>query len=119
MCIRDRRRSEAARCGLIPGVILATRELSSGSGGVVGWKTVDPGLARLSPRPACLEDSFVSLPEAGGIGDLVPISSSRMPPSWGTGLRLNSGGGRAGGGGIGAVVCGVRTVLLLGGMGMR
>src|SRR2546426_11355330 len=111
-------RNEAARCGVTPGVILARRELSSGNAG----ETVGSGVVWLSPMPACREDSLVSLPAGGGVGDCVLISCSRIFPSWGTGLRLVSGGSGGGGAGIGAVLCGVRragVVLLLGGKGAR
>src|SRR6266498_3882386 len=110
------RRNEAARCAVTPGVILARRELSSGNAGETA-----SGVVWLSPMPACPEDSLVSLPAAGG-GGFVLISCSRIFPSWGTGLRLVSGGSGGGGAGIGAVLCGVGragVVLLLGGKGAR
>src|ERR1044071_3888542 len=76
--------SEAARCGDTPGVIFASSELSSGSGGAVD---------------SCGGDT--SGGRAFGAGVLDFKSCSRILPSGGSGLCAGSGGEAGGGGGGG------------------
>src|SRR5258705_4451149 len=90
-------RNDAARCGETPGVILASNELSSGNGGEVG-----SGEEELSAGLGGREDSLPSRPGIFVTGDFDFKSCSRILPSWGNGLRANSGSGTgAGRGGSG------------------
>ena len=76
-------RKEAARCGDMPGVILASKELSSGNGGgTVGSTEVRPSIL------ACLSGSLLlSLEFGAGNGVLLRISCSRILGSGGRGRR--------------------------------
>lgn len=92
-------RKDAARCGEVPGVILASRELSSASGGgitgadslTLGWRV----------------DSVVVLDVGGVVGTFVRTSCSRILLSCGNAGRGDSfTGGATGAGGILAVETG-------------
>lgn len=106
-------RNDAARCGEMPGVILASNELSSGNGA-----GVDSGEAELSAGLEGREESLPSRPGIFGAGDLDFKSCSRILPSWGSGLRANSGGGTGAGGGAGGNR-GAEMLPSFGGKGLR